>query len=154
MDFIQETIKLARRNVAKGGRPFACIIVRNGKIIAKEVNKVVQKHDPTAHAEINAIRKATKILGRENLEDCEVYILAEPCPMCLGSLYYCSPKKVTFIVTRDEYSKYYKDDRKFFTFHTFYKEFAKPWQKRKLPMMHHASDEGIEVYKFWKEKNK
>lgn len=153
MDFIKETIKLAKQNVAKGGRPFACIVVQKGKIISKAVNRVAQTNDPTAHAEINAIRKATKLLGREHLEDCEIFILAEPCPMCLGSLYYCSPKKVTFIVTRDDYFPYYKDDRKYFAFKNFYKEYAKPWNKRKLPMNHKKHPDGVLVYKEWKLRN-
>jgi guanine deaminase len=112
MDLIQRTIELANANVERGGRPFACIIARRGEIIAEAVNLVAQTHDPTAHAEIRAIREAAAKLGSENFTGCEFYILAHPCPMCLAAMYYCSPDRVVFITTRDDYSRYYVDDRK------------------------------------------
>jgi len=115
MDLIQRTIELANANVERGGRPFACIIARRGEIIAEAVNLVAQTHDPTAHAEICAIREAAAKLGSEHLTGCEFYILAHPCPMCLAAMYYCSPDRVVFITTRDDYSRYYVDDRKYFT---------------------------------------
>ena len=153
MDFIQETIKLARTNVENGGRPFACLIVRDNKILAKGVNLVAQTHDPTAHAEIVAIREASQHTHSENFEDCEFYILAHPCPMCLGAMYYCSPKKVIFITTRDDYSAYYVDDRKYFTLKNFYQEICKNWDQRAMPMEYHPDPNGIEVYKLWKKLN-
>ncbi|RUR07615.1 nucleoside deaminase [Legionella sp. km772] len=152
-DFIQRTIKLAAENVKKGGRPFACLIVRNGVILAEATNQVAQTKDPTAHAEIVAIREATAKLNTEHLIDCEFYILAHPCPMCLAAMYYCSPLKVTFITTRDDYKKYYVDNRKYFTFENFYGEFAKPWQERNMPMVYQADPDGIEVYKLWQQIN-
>jgi guanine deaminase len=152
-DFIQRTIELASENVKQGGRPFACIIIKNNSIIAEGTNQVAQTHDPTAHAEIVAIRKATTTLKSEHLTDCEFFILAHPCPMCLAAMYYCSPLKVTFITTRDEYKNYYEDHRKYFTLDTFYGEFAKPWQERQLPMAHHPHPQGLEVYKLWQEMN-
>ena len=106
MDLIQRTIELANANVERGGRPFACIIARRGEIIAEAVNLVAQTHDPTAHAEICAIRAAAAKLGSEHLTGCEFYILAHPCPMCLAAMYYCSPDRVVFITTRDDYSRY------------------------------------------------
>ncbi len=153
-DFIKRTIELATENVKQGGRPFACIITKNNKIIAEGTNQVAQTKDPTAHAEIVAIRKATKKLNSEHLTDCEFFILAHPCPMCLAAMYYCSPLKVTFITTRDEYKKYYEDHRKYFTLDNFYGEFAKPWQERNMPMVHHTVPESIEVYKLWQKMNK
>jgi tRNA(Arg) A34 adenosine deaminase TadA len=111
MDLIQRTIDLANANVERGGRPFACIVVKGGEIIAEAVNLVAQTHDPTAHAEICAIREASAKLGTEHLIVCEFYILAHPCPMCLAAMYYCSPDRVVFITTRDDYSRYYVDDR-------------------------------------------
>ena len=98
MDFVKRTIDLAMKNVEEGGRPFATVIVRDGEIVAESPNLVAQTSDPTAHAEILAVRDACK-LGTEHLSDCEIYILAA-CPMCLGSLYYCSPKRVVYITTR------------------------------------------------------
>ncbi|MGL5741345.1 MAG: nucleoside deaminase [Legionella sp.] len=153
MDFIKRTIELAKENVAHCGRPFACLIVEKGKIIAEGANLVAQTQDPTAHAEIVAIRKDTAALKTEHLLHCEFYILAHPCPMCLAAMYYCSPLKVTFITLRDDYKKYYMDDRKYFTLENFYDEFAKPWQERKLPMIHHPDQDGIEVYKLWQNLN-
>jgi tRNA(Arg) A34 adenosine deaminase TadA len=121
-DFAQRTIELARQNVAEGGRPFATVIVKHGKVLAESANRVAQTNDSTAHAEILAIREACVKLGTEHLVDCTIYVIAHPCPMCLGSLYYCSPKEVIFLVTRESYGQYYLDDRKYFEVSTFYDE--------------------------------
>lgn len=153
MDFIARTIELARKNVEEGGRPFACLIVKEGKVIAEAANQVAQTHDPTAHAEMLAIRKAAALLQTEHFHGCEFYILAHPCPMCLAAMYYCSPDRVIFITTRDDYSAYYIDDRKYFTLNNFYQEIGKPWEKRSLPMHYHPDPRGIEVYKLWKKTN-
>jgi tRNA(Arg) A34 adenosine deaminase TadA len=153
MDFIRRTIDLAMANVEQGGRPFACIIVKGGTVLAEGVNRVAQTHDPTAHAEICAIREASAKIQSETLDGCEFYILAHPCPMCLAAMYYCSPARVVFITTRDEYSRYYVDDRKYFTLSNFYDEIAKPWDRRQLPMVHSAHPGGIEVYRRWRELN-
>ncbi|WP_244116221.1 nucleoside deaminase [Burkholderia cepacia] len=110
MDFVKRTIDLAMQNVEEGGRPFATVIVRDGEIVAECPNLVAQTSDPTAHAEILAVRAACRKLGTEHLTDCEIYILASPCPMCLGSLY-CSPKRVIYITTREDYAPFYRDDR-------------------------------------------
>jgi Cytidine and deoxycytidylate deaminase zinc-binding region len=93
MDFVQRTIELARMNVEAGGRPFSCVIVKDEAVLAEGVNLVAQTQDPTAHAEICAIREATAKLQTEHLMGCEFYILAHPCPMCLAARYY----------TREEY---------------------------------------------------
>jgi tRNA(Arg) A34 adenosine deaminase TadA len=154
MDLIQRTIDLARANVENGGRPFACIIARDGEIIAEAVNLVAQTHDPTAHAEMCAIREAAAKLGTEHFTGCAFYILAHPCPMCLAAMYYCSPDRVVFLTTREEYSRFYTDDRKYFTLSNFYGEICKPWQERALPMVHEPNPDAIEVYRRWKEKNK
>src|SRR5690349_11766813 len=114
MDFVKRTIDLAMRNVEEGGRPFATVIVRDGEIVADSPNRVAQTCDPTAHAEILAIREACRTLGTEHLTDCDIYILASPCPMCLGSLYYCSPRQVIYVTTREDYAPFYRDDRKYF----------------------------------------
>lgn len=154
MDFVKRTIELALKNVEEGGRPFATVIVRDGEIIAESPNLVAQTHDPTAHAEILAIREACKTLQTEHLTDCEIYILASPCPMCLGSLYYCSPKKVIYITTREDYAPYYKDDRKYFELETFYDEYKKPIEKRRLPMVQIKDEDSKKVYLRWSELNK
>lgn len=153
MDFVQRTVDLALKNVEEGGRPFATVIVRNGEVIAESANKVAQTSDPTAHAEILAIREACTKLGTENLTDCEIYILASPCPMCLGSLYYCSPKKVVYLTTREDYAPFYQDDRKYFELDTFYDEYSKPIAQRRLPMIQQKSGEAIKVYQRWQQLN-
>ncbi|RWR03322.1 cytidine deaminase [[Pantoea] beijingensis] len=153
MDFIKRTIALAMENVEKGGRPFATVIVRDGKVIAESANQAAQSHDPTAHAEILAIREACKALQTENLSDCDIYILASPCPMCLGSLYYCSPRQVIYITTREEYAPFYRDDRKYFELETFYDEYPKAIANRRLPMKHQHDNEALAVYKRWQDLN-
>jgi tRNA(Arg) A34 adenosine deaminase TadA len=153
MDFVQRTIELANTNVDVGGRPFACIIARGQEIIAEAVNLVAQTHDPTAHAEIVAIRQASAKLGTEHFTGCDFYILAHPCPMCLAAMYYCSPERVIFITTREDYSQFYVDDRRYFTLANFYAEIYKPWQERAMLMEHRPNPGGIDVYRRWKEKN-
>lgn len=152
-DFVQRTIDLARQNVEEGGRPFATVIVRNGEVLAESANKVAQTHDPTAHAEILAVREACMKLGTEHLVDCTIYVMAHPCPMCLGSLYYCSPKEVVFLITRESYEGYYLDDRKYFEVSTFYEEFAKGWDERRLPMRYEPRPAAVDVYRLWNERN-
>ncbi|MCM2390546.1 nucleoside deaminase [Streptomyces albipurpureus] len=153
MDFAQHTIDLARRNVDEGGRPFATVIVRAGKILAESPNRVAQTHDPTAHAEILAIRDACTKLGTEHLTGTTVYVLAHPCPMCLGALYYCSPDEVVFLATRDAYEAHYVDDRKYFELDTLYAEFALHHTDRRLPMRYDARDAALDVHKAWQQHN-
>ena len=95
-DYAQRTIHLARQNVAEGNRRFATVIVKDGEVLAESANKVARTNDPTAHAEILAIREACMKLGTEHPVDTTICVMAHPCPMCLGSLYYCSPKEVIF----------------------------------------------------------
>ncbi|MDG4666854.1 nucleoside deaminase [Mycobacterium sp. 236(2023)] len=153
MDFVQRTIDLARQNVAEGGRPFATVIARDGEVLAESPNRVAQTKDPTAHAEILAIRAACTALQTEHLTGATIYVLAHPCPMCLGSLYYCSPDEVVFLTTRDDYAAFYVDNRRYFELETFYDEIAKPWQDRRLPMRYEPSDDALAVYRLWQECN-
>jgi hypothetical protein len=127
-DFAQRTIDLAPRNVAEGGRPFATVIVKDGRVLAESANKVAQTNDPTAHAEILAIREACMKLG-------------------------CSPKEVIFLITRELYEQYYLDDRKYFEVSSFYDEFAKSWDQRCLPMRYEPRDGAVDVYRLWNERN-
>ena len=152
MDLVRRTIELTLENVENGGQPFACVISRGDKVVAESPNLVAQTYDPTAHAEMVAIRQACQRLGTENLEGHAIYVLAHPCPMRLGALYYCSPDRVVF-TTRDEYSQYYEDNRKHFELENFYDESSKPWQERRLPMEHGPNEEGVEVYRRWRELN-
>ncbi|BBX94879.1 nucleoside deaminase [Mycobacterium lacus] len=156
-DFAQRTIDLARRNVAEGGRPFATVIVKDGEVLAESANKVAQTNDPTAHAEILAIREACTKLGTEHLVGTTFYVIGHPCPMCLGSLYYCSPDEVVFLTSRDAYEPHYVDVRKYFEPATLYAEFAKEWQHRRLPMRQDPRPEiraaAVDVFRFWQECN-
>ncbi|HHZ6851404.1 TPA: nucleoside deaminase [Proteus mirabilis] len=84
--FIQQAISLATKNVKVGGRPFGAVIVKNGQVIAHAVNQITATNDPTAHAELLALREAGKVLGRAKLDDCVVYASGQPCPMCLAAM--------------------------------------------------------------------
>ena len=92
--FMAEAIKLSIDNIKNNGGPFGAVIVKNGKIIAKGVNKVTKNNDPTAHAEVVAIREATKKLNTFDLSGCEIYASCEPCPMCLGAIYWAHLDKL------------------------------------------------------------
>ena len=95
--FMQVAIDLAAENIKSGkGGPFGAVIVKDNKIIAKGSNQVTSSNDPTAHAEVVAIRNACKELGAFQLDDCEIYTSCEPCPMCLGAIYWARPKKIYF----------------------------------------------------------
>ncbi len=153
MDFVERTVELARMNVEAGGRPFACVIVKDGEVVAEACNQVAQTHDPTAHAEVVAIRAAAKKLGSEHFIGCTFYLMAHPCPMCLAAMYYCSPDRVIFVTVREDYSEFYVDDRKYFTLRNFYDEVGKPWQERAMPMEYQPSNGALDVYRRWKEIN-
>lgn len=153
MDPVDRTIELARRNIDEGGRPFACVIVRGSELLAESPNLVAQTRDPTAHAEILAIRDACMKLGTETLTGCEIYALAHPCPMCLGAVYYCSPDRFVFLTTREDYAPYYRDDRKYFELDTFYDEYAKDWSHRRLPMEYRPRPDSVDVYRLWRQRN-
>ncbi|AZV42627.1 nucleoside deaminase [Peribacillus asahii] len=102
-EFMQQAIELAYENTKKKkGKPFGALIVKDGKIIAKGVNDVLETHDPTAHAELQAIREACRILGTSNLSDCELYASGEPCPMCLSAIYWANLKHVYYAYTAEE----------------------------------------------------
>lgn len=153
--FVNRTISLARENVEDGGRPFSCVVVRDGEVLAESPNLVEQSNDPTAHAETVAIRQACQRVGGESLAGCEVYVLAHPCPMCLGALYYCSPDRVVFLTQRDQYEQYYTDSKRYFEFGEFYDEYSKEWDERNLPLVFEdgRNDDALEVYQHWQSLN-
>ncbi|WP_047866533.1 nucleoside deaminase [Rubrobacter aplysinae] len=155
-DLAQRTIDLATENIEHGGRPFSCVVASSadGTVLAESPNLVAQTNDPTAHAEVVAIREACQRLGSPNLEGYEIYVMAHPCPMCLGALYYASPDLVAYLVTREEEGRYYTDDQKYFEFDNFYDEFQKEPQDRRLPMQHTPAEGGLEVYSYWQSLNR
>src|SRR5690349_9812198 len=98
--FMRAAIRLAERGMKKNAGPFGCVIVKDGKIIARANNSVIHQNDPTAHAEVVAIRKACKKLKTFQLDGCEIYASCEPCPMCLGAIYWARPSHVFFSATK------------------------------------------------------
>ncbi len=99
-DYLEQTLEMARDNVERGGGPFACLIVRDDEIVGKGTNVVTLRNDPTAHAEVVAIRHACSRLNTFQLAGCVVYASCEPCPMCLGALYWARPDRVVYAADR------------------------------------------------------
>lgn len=128
VNYMQEAVKLALQNLdKKNGGPFGAIVVKDGKIIATGVNSVTTDNDPTAHAEINAIREACRVLETHRLDGCEIYSSCEPCPMCLSAIYWARPKKLYFGATREDAAQAGFDDSK------IYREIEKHFIARDLP---------------------
>ncbi|MBK6936693.1 MAG: nucleoside deaminase [Chitinophagaceae bacterium] len=137
-------IQLSIENVESGkGGPFAAVIVKNGEIISTGVNEVTSNNDPTAHAEVVAIRKACEKLNTHQLEGCEIYCSCEPCPMCLGAIYWARPLKIYYANTKEDAAAIGFDD------HFIYTEMAMPVQKRKLPTFQLLRDEALEAFEKW-----
>ena len=137
-------IELSIENVRSGqGGPFGAVVVKDGKIIAEGANCVTSTNDPTAHAEIIAIRKACAKLGVFELLDCEIYTSCEPCPMCLGAIYWARRARVYFGSTALDASKAGFDDS------LIYREIAKPHSERKIPMIQTMREEALEAFAVW-----
>jgi guanine deaminase len=145
--FIRKAIKLSLENVQTGkGGPFAALIVKDNNIIASGTNLVTSLNDPTAHAEIIAIREACKILGTFQLEGCEIYSSCEPCPMCLGAIYWARLAKIFIASIMQDAADVGFDDA------FIYSEFSKQISERRIPMVLMAQNEALAVFKEWKEK--
>ena len=141
---MQEAIKLALINVdiANGG-PFGAVVVKDGEIVGKGQNEVTAKNDPTAHAEIMAIRDACQNLGTFDLSDCELYASCEPCPMCLGSIYWANINKLYYAATKDDAAKADFNDAH------IYKEFTLPKEERSIPSAQLLREESVKVFDKW-----
>jgi guanine deaminase len=153
MDHLAEAIELAVKNVKEGGRPFASVIVRDGRILATGVNLSAQTKDPTAHAEILAIRAASQILQSESLHGCELYTTCEPCPMCLGALYWAELDRVVFAVSGEQAIRFYPGERRYHRAEDFYAQYALPFGQRRLPMQWEQREESIQLFQLWKRLN-
>ena len=140
-------IELSVENVANGGGPFGAVIARDGEVVATGVNRVTADHDPTAHAEVSAIRKAAAKLGTFDLHDCEIYTSCEPCPMCLGAIYWARLKKMYFANTKADAKGAGFDDS------FIYDEIALPISKRSLPTTEMMRGEAIKAFELWKGKD-
>lgn len=147
--FMVEAIKLARENISSGkGGPFGAVIVKNGEIIARGANHVIADNDPTAHAEIVAIREACKVLGNFQLEGCEIYTSCEPCPMCLGAIYWARPEKLYFASSRHDAADAGFDD------HFIYQEIETEINNRKIETQQMLQNEAKHVFDLWKRTEK
>jgi tRNA(Arg) A34 adenosine deaminase TadA len=144
--FMKKAIRLSVANVEKGnGGPFGAIVVKEGKVIARGVNKVTSTNDPTAHAEVVAIRKACKVLKTYQLTGCEIYTSCEPCPMCLAAIYWSRPDKIFFAGSKEDAAAIDFDDK------LIYEEIAKPIAERKIFTQQLLRDEALEAFRKWNE---
>lgn len=140
-------IQLSIDNVRQGnGGPFGAVIVRDGNIVAEGVNSVTATNDATAHAEIVAIRKACSLLRSFSLRNCQIYASCEPCPMCLGAIYWAHVSRIYFANAAADASKIGFDDS------FIYREFAQPVSERKIPMMQMMREEALAAFRAWQEK--
>lgn len=142
-DFMRLAIDLAMLSINNGGGPFGAVIVKNGEIIAKSSNSVTRDNDPTAHAEVNAIRIATKKLNTFDLSGCEIYSSCEPCPMCLGAIYWAKIDHLYFACNKND------ADAIGFSDEFIYKEIEKPYQYRNLKTNTILRDEALAVFMKW-----
>ena len=146
-EFMQEAIEVALKGLNNNeGGPFGCVVVKNGKIIGKGNNKVTSTNDPTAHAEINAIREACTNIGSFQLDGCEIYTTCEPCPMCLGAIYWARPDKVYYACNQQDAADVGFDDQ------FIYKEIPLPYSERSIPFEQLERETALEVFKEWDEK--
>lgn len=144
--FMREAIRLSMENVQSGnGGPFGTVIVKNGKIIATGVNEVTKSNDPTAHAEMIAIRNACEKLNSFQLDGCDIYCSCEPCPMCLGAIYWARPKSIYFANSKKDAAEINFDDN------VIYQEIKLPIHERKLTTTQLLRDEAQSVFLQWKE---
>ena len=143
--FMDRAIQLSIENIEKGGGPFGAVIVKDGKIIAESGNSVTNDNDPTAHAEVNTIRKACKKLETFDLEGCIIYSSCEPCPMCLGAIYWAHLDELYFANNKKDAGNIGFDDA------FIYDELDLPFEKRKLKTNQFMRDEAIKAFEKWDE---
>jgi guanine deaminase len=146
--FMRKAIELSLSKMrGNHGGPFGAVVVRNGKIIGRGWNRVTSTNDPTAHAEVSAIRDACNKLKTFQLGDCELYTSCEPCPMCLAAIYWARLKQVYYANTRKDAAKIKFDDE------WIYREVAAPISRRKLPMKQLLRPEALKVFAEWQAKS-
>lgn len=146
--FMRRAIELAENGMdSNTGGPFGAVVVKNGEIIAEGCNRVTSTNDPTAHAEVDAIRKACTKLNSFQLEDCVIYTSCEPCPMCLGAIYWARPKKVFYGCTREDAADIEFDDQ------LIYDEIAVGIDNRQIPFANVLREEALKVFQKWDAKS-
>ncbi|HVW13948.1 MAG TPA: nucleoside deaminase [Mucilaginibacter sp.] len=142
--FMRMAIDLSRQNVEQGaGGPFGAVIVKNSKIVAQRANRVLTENDPTAHAEVSAIRLACKQTGSYDLSGCVIYTSCEPCPMCLGAIYWARIDTVYYANSKTDASSIGFDDN------FIYEELGKQFHQRRLKMVQLLRDEAMAVFNLW-----
>ncbi len=146
-DFMRRAIALAVENVAKGGGPFGAVIVKEGVVVATGVNRVTANNDPTAHAEVNAIREACTKLGTFDLSGCALYTSCEPCPMCLGAIYWAHLDKIYYGANQHDAAEVNFDDS------FIYRELELEPAKRHKPVENILHDEALAPFNAWREKS-
>ena len=144
--FMKRAIELSENSANGTGGPFGSVIVKDEKIIAEASNEVTFKNDPTAHAEIVAIRKACKNLNTFNLSGCDIYTSCEPCPMCLSAIYWSHINNIYYANTREDAKKINFDDS------MIYSEFSKKIEDRKIPIKQMLREEALKAFEIWDKK--
>ena len=145
--FMRRAIALAQNGMdSNAGGPFGAVVVLNGEIIGEGNNRVTSTNDPTAHAEIVAIREACQKLNSFQLDGCVIYTSCEPCPMCLGAIYWARPAKVFFACTREDAARIGFDDE------FIYEEIEKAHEARQMKIINFLRDEGLKVFENWEQK--
>ena len=145
--FMARAIQLAVENVrSASGGPFGAVIVKDGGIVAEGANQVTSSNDPTAHAEVLAIRAACAKLKTFELHDCDIYTSCEPCPMCLGAIYWARLSRIYFASAAADASKAGFDDS------LIYREIAQPHAQRAIPMIQVMHEESLAAFRAWEEK--
>ena len=146
--FLNQAVNLAIQGVSNGkGGPFGCVIVKDGKIIGQGSNMVTSQNDPTAHAEVVAIRQACLFLGGYQLTGCDLYTSCEPCPMCLGAIYWARPDRVLYATTRYQAADAGFDDA------FIYREINLDLAERHIPFCYHNEEKYQEPFELWKQKS-
>jgi guanine deaminase len=145
--FLKEAIRIAREGMQKNmGGPFGAVVVKDGRIIGSGCNRVAIDKDPTAHAEIVAIRDACRQLGHFQLDDCVLYTTCEPCPMCLGAIFWARPSCIYYAATREDAAKADFDDE------FIYEQISLPAEQRKVPGIQILREEALGLFREWKQK--
>jgi len=145
-ELLRRALELALRSVATGGGPFGAVVARAGQVVAEGTNQVVTAGDPTAHAEIVALRAAAAALGSHDLSGCELYASAEPCPMCAGAVHWSRIHRVFFSASREDAARAGFDDALLF------RELALPPAQRVVPARRALPDEGLVPFEAWRAK--
>jgi len=146
-EWMRRAIEVARAGMESGkGGPFGAVIVRNGELVAEGCNQVTSTNDPTAHAEVTAIRVACKKIGDFKLDDCIIYTSCEPCPMCLGAIYWAGIKKIYYACTKEDAADAHFDDA------FIYRELDTPKSERQLPQECCLREEALKVFEAWQRK--